>query len=65
VSVAELPTQIPVGVELAVIVGVVLTTRETVLVLLHDPVVPVTVYTVVDAGDTVTALPVKEPGNQV
>ena len=65
-NVAELPTQIEMGLLLALTVGVVLTTKEIVLVPGQVNVfVPVMVYIVVDVGETTTLLPVKAPGFQV
>jgi len=65
VNVAEFPEQIEVGFETAVTVGVGRTTKLIVLVAVHEPVVPVTVYIVVTVGDTEIEAPVKFPGFQV
>jgi hypothetical protein len=65
VSVAEFPAQIAVGELEAVTVGFGFTVNETVRVLVQLPLAPVTVYTVVDAGDTVTLVPDNPPGFQV
>jgi hypothetical protein len=47
-------------------VGAEFTVKLTVCVLLHpEALVPFTVYTVVEAGLTLTAEPVREPGNHV
>lgn len=66
VNVALLPTHMAVGLDVALNVGVGVTCTVTVLVL-RQPVAlaPVTVYTVVDSGLTVTVAPVKLPGIQV
>lgn len=65
VNVAVLPTQRRVGLEDAVIVGDELTVKDIVFVLVHEPLVPVTVYIVVVVGVTATEAPVKAPGFQV
>ena len=59
------PEHITVGLALAVTVGFGFTVRASVRVLVQLLVVPVTVYTVFDAGDTVTLAPVRLPGFQV
>jgi hypothetical protein len=65
-SVTEPTTQIAVGVAVAFTVGLAFTVSTTVFVAVHpNPFAPVIVYVVVDAGDTETVLPVKEPGIQV
>jgi hypothetical protein len=65
-SVTDPTTQIAVGEAVAFTVGFALTTSATVLVLVQpNPLAPVSVYVVELAGETVTALPVKEPGSQV
>jgi hypothetical protein len=46
-------------------VGVAFTVTETVFVLAQPPVLPVTVYTVVDEGVTLTVLVVALPGDHV
>lgn len=60
-----LPAQIVPGVAVDATVGVVPTVTVTVPFAEHPPVVPVTVYVVVAAGETVTLLPVILPGCQV
>jgi hypothetical protein len=65
VKVVCAPAQITVGLALAVTVGFGLTVRASVLVLVQLLVVPVTVYIVVEEGDTVTLDPVRFPGFQV
>ena len=65
VNVAVLPIQRRVGLEDAVIVGDELTVKDIVFVLVHEPLVPVTVYIVVVVGVTATEAPVKAPGFQV
>jgi len=66
VKVAELPLQIAVGLETMVKVGVGNTRILTVLVLVQpEALVPVTVYTVVAVGVTVTLVPIKLPGTHV
>lgn len=66
VNVAELPLQI-VAVEVVTLtVGVGLTVIVRVAVPVQPfAAVPVTVYVVVEAGDTVTGVPVNEPGIQL
>lgn len=62
VSVAVLPTQIG-PLEDAVTVGGGPTVTVTVCVEVHPlALVPVTVYVVVAAGETVTVVPLKDPG---
>jgi hypothetical protein len=65
VNVAEDPTQIAVGVAVAVIVGTVFTIIETVFVEVQRPLEPVTVYVVETAGETTTGVPSKAPGFHV
>lgn len=66
VKVALLPTQIAVGLLIAVKVGVVVTFTVTVRVLRQpDALAPVTVYMVVETGLTVVVAPVAPPGFQV
>jgi len=60
-----LPEHIAVGEALAVKVGFGLTINVIVLVLVHAPFAPVTVYVVVTVGDTTVVLPVNAPGFQV
>ena len=65
VKVAELPLQTTVGLLEAVIVGDGFTTKFIVLVAVQEPIVPVTVYIVEEAGLTVIDAPTKPPGFQV
>lgn len=66
VSVVELPEQIVVFDAVVVTVGVVLTVINCVVVLVQPlAAVPVTVYVVVVVGETVTGLPVNDPGIQL
>lgn len=66
VSVVELPEQIDALEAVAVTVGEAFTVMRRVDVFVHPlAFVPVTVYVVVVVGDTVTDVPVKEPGIQV
>lgn len=65
VSVVEFPEQIVVDDADAVTVGVVLTVTVTFAVDEHPVVVPVTVYVVVAAGETVTVVPANAPGFHV
>jgi hypothetical protein len=53
---------VPDGVTLVVTVGEGLTVINCVVVPVHPPVVPVTVYVVVVVGETVTVVPDKFPG---
>jgi hypothetical protein len=63
VIVVELPEQIVVLDAVAVTVGVVLTVTSCVDVLVQPfAAVPVTVYVVVDVGETVTGEPDSDPG---
>ncbi len=66
VKVAEVPLQISVGLIVAEIVGLGLTVKVTVCVLVHPRVVvPITEYVVVVVGVTITLVPVKAPGFHV
>jgi hypothetical protein len=51
--------------EVTTIVGVVVTLKVIAAVDEHAPLLPVTVYEVVDVGPTVTTEPVKVPGFHV
>ena len=62
VSVVDAPLQIVGKEALAEIVGEVFTVTVTVLEFVHPLVVPVTVYVVVETGETVTLVPDKLPG---
>jgi len=53
-----------VGVAVAVITGLGFTVKVTVELPVHPEVVPVTVYVVVFAGETVVCVPINEPGIQ-
>ena len=64
-SVVEFPEHIVGEPALAVTVGLVFTVISCVAMDEHPPVVPVTVYVVVAAGETVTGLPGKDPGIQL
>ena len=64
-SETELPEQIVVVDDDAVTVGVVFTVISCVAVDEQPLVVPVTVYVVVDPGETVTDVPVNDPGIQL
>jgi hypothetical protein len=64
--VAEAPAQITVGELVAVIVGLELTTTDSVLVLVQPAAfVPVTLYVLVTVGLTTTLDPVVPPGFHV
>ena len=65
VNVELLPLQITLGDAEAVTLGIALTVNITVFVLEQEPVLPVTVYMVVVAGETTVVEPVAEPGIQV
>jgi hypothetical protein len=65
VSVVLFPEQIVGDEAVADTVGVGFTVTVTWLVEEQEPVVPVTVYVVVDAGDTVTVVPLNAPGFHV
>ncbi len=66
VSVTLLPAQTALAVEFAVTVGNGLTVTVTFAVLVQPaPLVPVTVYVVVEVGETETVVPLNDPGIQV
>jgi hypothetical protein len=65
VSVVLFPAQIEAFVAVTPTVGEGLTVIVRVAVAVHAPVVPVTVYVVVVAGETVTVVPDKLPGIHV
>jgi hypothetical protein len=64
-NVAVDPAQTAGGLEVAVSVGVEVTVRTTVTEFVQLPLLPVTVYVVVVAGETETDDPLKEPGIHV
>ena len=66
VNVVEFPAQIDKLLAVAFTVGIGVTIKFTVLVVVHPkPLAPVTVYRVVAAGETVIVPPVNAPGFQV
>jgi len=65
VIVVELPEQIVVVGDVVATVGVGITVITRVAVLVHPPEVPVTTYVVVVVGETVTVVPVSDPGIHV
>jgi len=65
VNVAVCPAHITAGLLTALTVGIGFTVTSTVEVPVHPALAPVTVYVVLDAGETVTFVPTRAPGFHV